>query len=55
MEKIVGANKIQGGGLLYRVRWYSYSREEDTWEPADNLPEEVVMRYHQRNGLPRGA
>ena len=31
MEKIVGAKKLQGGGLRYRVRWYGYSREEDTW------------------------
>jgi hypothetical protein len=53
MEKIVGAKKIQGGGLRYRVRWYGYSREEDTWEPADNLPDEAVRRYHQRTGLPR--
>ena len=54
MEKTIGAKKIQGGGLRYRVRWYGYSREEDTWEPAENLPEEAVTRYHQRTGLPRG-
>jgi hypothetical protein len=54
MEKIVGAKNIQGGGLRSRVRWYGYSSEEDTWEPAENLPENVVMRFHQRKGLPRG-
>jgi hypothetical protein len=53
MEKIVGAKKIQGGGLRYRVRWYGYSRDEDTWESAENLPDEVVTRYHKRTGLPR--
>jgi hypothetical protein len=38
MEKIFGAKTIQDGGLRYRVRWYGYSRDEDTWEPAENLP-----------------
>jgi hypothetical protein len=55
MVKIVGAQKIKGDWLRYRVRWYGYSREEDTWEPAENLPDEVVRRYRQRTGLPRGV
>jgi hypothetical protein len=53
-EKIVGLRKENDGTYRYRVRWYGYSREEDTWEPADHLPDNVIRRYHRRVGLPLG-
>jgi Chromo (CHRromatin Organisation MOdifier) domain len=52
MEKIVGARKLLDGSLRYRVRWYGYSREDDTWEPASHLPKSVLRKYHRRTGLP---
>jgi hypothetical protein len=52
MEKIVGARQLPDGNLRYRVRWYGYSREDDTWEPASHLPKSVLRKYHRRTGLP---
>lgn len=53
-ERIVGLRKADDGTWLYRVRWYGYSRDDDTWEPAHHLPGNVVRRYHRRVGLPIG-
>jgi Chromo (CHRromatin Organisation MOdifier) domain len=51
-ERIVGTRQASDGTLRYRVRWYGYSRDEDTWEPQDHLPISAVRRYHRRVGLP---
>ena len=52
MEKIVGMKQIPTGGHLYKVRWYGYAPADDTWEPLEHLPPNVVRRYHKRIGLP---
>jgi transposase InsO family protein len=51
-EKIVGARRESDGSLRYRIRWYGYGRDEDTWEPASHLPGDVIRRYHRKTGLP---
>jgi chromodomain protein Y len=51
-ERIVGIRKEKDGSFRYRVRWYGYSRNDDTWEPSHHLPEDIVQRYHRRVGLP---
>jgi transposase InsO family protein len=51
-EKIVGTREARDGTLRYRVRWYGYSREDDTWEPGEHLPMDALRRYHRRVGLP---
>jgi Chromo (CHRromatin Organisation MOdifier) domain len=52
LDKIVGLRKADDGTWRYRVRWYGYTRENDTWETADHIPDNVVRRYHRRVGLP---
>jgi Chromo (CHRromatin Organisation MOdifier) domain len=52
MDKIVGLRKADDGTWRYRVRWYGYTREDDTWEPADHIADNVIRRYHRRVGLP---
>jgi hypothetical protein len=52
-EKIVGTREAEDGTLRYRVRWYGYAREHDTWEPMEHLPISAVRRYHRRVGLPQ--
>jgi Chromo (CHRromatin Organisation MOdifier) domain len=51
-EKIVGTKMSKDGTILYRIRWFGYSREDDTWEPREHLPISAVRRYHRRVGLP---
>jgi hypothetical protein len=48
IEKIVGAKRQKDGSHLYRIRWYGYGREDDTWEPRDHLPKSMLRRYHCR-------
>jgi hypothetical protein len=52
IDKIVGLRKADDGKWSYKVRWYGYSVADDTWEPADHLPGNMVRRYHRRVGLP---
>jgi hypothetical protein len=54
MDKIVGLRKADDGTWRYRVRWYGYTREDDTWEPAAHISDNVIRRYHRRVGLPLG-
>jgi transposase InsO family protein len=51
VERIVGAKQLADGSLHYKVRWYGYYPEEDTWEPAHHLPKDILRRYHQRTRL----
>ena len=41
VERIV-AKRIQGGRAEYFIQWQSYSSSENTWEPAEHLPEELM-------------
>jgi hypothetical protein len=54
MDKIVGLRKADDGTWRYRVRWYGYTREHDTWDPAAHISDNVIRRYHRRVGLPLG-
>jgi Chromo (CHRromatin Organisation MOdifier) domain len=58
VEKLVGAANGEGGQHLYRVRWWGYDPEEDSWEPAEQLPAHFIRRYWRSRRLstpPMGA
>ena len=44
VERVV-AKRIQGRETVYFVQWKHYSPEENTWEPADHLPEELIAAF----------
>jgi hypothetical protein len=52
VERVVGAKQMRDGTLYYKVGWYGYPSESDTWEPAYHLPENLLRRYHKRTRLP---
>jgi Chromo (CHRromatin Organisation MOdifier) domain len=49
-ERITGMKKLNDGNLRYKVRWYGYGPEDDTWEPSAHLPAASLRRYHRRIG-----
>jgi hypothetical protein len=54
IERIVGARKLRDGSLWYKIRWFGYGEDDDTWEPEKHLPKGLVRKYHRKTGLPRG-
>jgi hypothetical protein len=50
-EKIAEASQEADGSLRYKVRWFGYGRESDTWEPVEHLPASAVRRYRRRTNL----
>ena len=59
MERIIshGINRdtnhpsAKVGEMTYRVRWYGYPPDQDTYEPIRHLPRNHVVRYHKRRRL----
>jgi Chromo (CHRromatin Organisation MOdifier) domain len=51
-ERIVGTKKGDEGTMLYRVQWFGYTRDDETWEPQEQLPISSLRRYHRHIGLP---
>jgi Chromo (CHRromatin Organisation MOdifier) domain len=40
------------GELHFRVRWFGYGVEDDTWEPWSALPEDIVNSYLRKRHVP---
>ena len=47
VERIV-AKQIKGGRDEYFVQWKNYSPAENTWDPANHLPEELIAAFEDR-------
>jgi len=39
------------GETLFRIRWYGYESDDDTWEPIQHLPRSKVLSYCKRIGI----
>ena len=42
----------KAGEPLYRVRWYGFNEEYDTWEPTKHLPRSKIVSYHNAKKQP---
>ena len=40
------------GDPVFRVRWYGYKAEDDTWEPVRHIPRSHLVRYCRRANKP---
>jgi Chromo (CHRromatin Organisation MOdifier) domain len=38
VERIIAHGETKEGELIVRVRWHGYAAEDDTWEPAADIP-----------------
>ena len=54
IDRIVG-NRAARGGVEYKMRWYGYTAREDTYEPADGLPQPFIDRYWRTRQQGRAA
>ena len=54
VERVV-VKRIQGCETAYFVQWKHYSPEQNTWEPADHLPEELISAFENRSVDPLRA
>ena len=43
VEKLVGRRVVRGR-VKYLVRWLGYSKDQDTWEPAENILDQALIR-----------
>jgi hypothetical protein len=49
------ARSEDGHGWLIRVRWAGFGADGDTWEPAENLPANILQKYERRKRLAGGT
>ena len=47
VERIV-SKRNQGGNVEYFVQWKNYSSTENTWEPSEHLPEDLIAAFEKR-------
>mgnify|MGYP001795690261 CR=1 FL=1 len=48
VERVV-TKRIHGRETAYFIQWKNYSPEENTKEPADHLPEELIAAFENRS------
>lgn len=46
IDRIIEYNIANDQSLLYRVQWYGYGPEDDTWEPTAHFPRSHNVRFH---------
>jgi hypothetical protein len=47
IDRVVDAD---AQGRFYRIRWLGYEKNEDTWEPEENIPGQFIRRYWRKLG-----
>jgi len=47
IEKLLGLRQT-GDTSCAKVRWFDYGSKDDTWGPVENLPRNMVVRFHRQ-------
>jgi hypothetical protein len=47
IDRVVDAD---AQGRFYRIRWLGYEEKENTWEPKENIPSQLIRRYWRKLG-----
>jgi hypothetical protein len=48
-ERIFDHTDEPNGERLFRVRWYGYKEDEDTWGQEEGIPRQFTRRYWRSN------
>ncbi|CAN8073108.1 unnamed protein product [Agarophyton chilense] len=48
IERIISAGMGEDGTMHYRVRWFGYKPEEDTWQEPQTIPANFIARFWRR-------
>ena len=48
VERIV-SKRNQGSNVEYFIQWKNYSSTENTWEPPEHLPEDLIAAFERRS------
>jgi Chromo (CHRromatin Organisation MOdifier) domain len=51
IERLLDHGQDEDGRTILKVRWAGFKPADDTWEPIQNLPEELVRRYAKRRKI----
>jgi hypothetical protein len=54
IDRLVSHAQADDGSWLIRVRWAGFDSSEDTRDPVDGLPKEMVDRYCRRRKINLG-
>lgn len=49
VEAIMG-HRVVGSVTMYHVKWHGYPHESNTWEPATNLVNNLILEKYIRSG-----
>ena len=52
VEALTGHKPGADGTPLFRLRWYGYAPDDDTWEPAKHIYYNTVVRFCRRQRIP---
>jgi histone-lysine N-methyltransferase SUV39H len=57
VEKIVDHRRVQNGRIHYLVKWKGWSKENNTWEPEENLTncKQMLINYHKKFKVSRSG
>lgn len=44
VEKLIKHKKTRNG-IRFLVKWLNYDENQNTWEPTENIPKEIIEEY----------
>ena len=55
VEQVRGRRRGRSGGIEYLIKWEGYASEENTWEPVENVSDDLIAEWRERDAAQRAA
>jgi len=52
IDHLVSHGLDDDDNYMYKVRWYGYSSNEDTWEYPEGIPRSAILTFYNKHKLP---